>query len=147
MRRLRPIRARRSATLRVCRSPQTPIYMPQTRLIRWHVSRRDGRMVHQGGSRNPYHPGRRAPRRPVHPGPSRIILLPSGCGPDLDAVASQTPHYVQVVGFIDQVKIDMLPDDYGGEMVSQNLPIRASDRDALTDNGVEPIGPARYAAV
>ena len=82
-------------------------------------------MVHQGGPRNPYHPGRRAPGRPVHPGPSRIILLPSECGPDLDAVASQTPHYVQVVGFIDQVKIDMLPDDYGGEMVSQNLLFRA----------------------
>ncbi|GAA5874555.1 hypothetical protein JCM3774_004647 [Rhodotorula dairenensis] len=28
----------------------------------------------------------------------------------------RTPHYIQVVGFIDQVKIDMLPDDYGGEM-------------------------------
>ncbi|BGP39941.1 hypothetical protein JCM10450v2_003921 [Rhodotorula kratochvilovae] len=28
----------------------------------------------------------------------------------------QTPHYVQVVGYIDQVKINMLPDDYGGEM-------------------------------
>ncbi|TKA55221.1 hypothetical protein B0A53_02191 [Rhodotorula sp. CCFEE 5036] len=28
----------------------------------------------------------------------------------------QTPHYVQVVGYIDQVKIDMLEGDYGGEM-------------------------------
>ncbi|GAA5981770.1 hypothetical protein JCM10908_004603 [Rhodotorula pacifica] len=28
----------------------------------------------------------------------------------------QTPHYVQVVGYIDQVKIDLLADDYGGEM-------------------------------
>ena len=84
-------------------------------------------MVHQGGPRNPYHPGRRAPGRPVHPGPSRIILLPSECGPDLDAVASQTPHYVQVVGFIDQVKIDMLPDDYGGEMVRSNLLLSCYD--------------------
>lgn len=30
----------------------------------------------------------------------------------------QTPHYVQVVGYIDQVKIDLMADDYGGEMVS-----------------------------
>lgn len=28
----------------------------------------------------------------------------------------RTPHYVQVVGFIDQTKINMLADDYGGEM-------------------------------
>ncbi|KAJ8295094.1 hypothetical protein OF846_002133 [Rhodotorula toruloides] len=28
----------------------------------------------------------------------------------------RTPHYVQVVGYIDQVKIDMQADDYGGEM-------------------------------
>ncbi|GAA5916279.1 hypothetical protein JCM6882_005067 [Rhodosporidiobolus microsporus] len=28
----------------------------------------------------------------------------------------QTPHYVQVVGFIDQQKINILPEDYGGEM-------------------------------
>lgn len=29
----------------------------------------------------------------------------------------QTPHYVQVVGFINQVDIDMMEGDYGGEMV------------------------------
>ncbi|GAA5846094.1 hypothetical protein JCM9279_004784 [Rhodotorula babjevae] len=29
---------------------------------------------------------------------------------------TRTPHYIQVVGFIDQVKINMLPEDYGGEM-------------------------------
>ncbi|GAA6048247.1 hypothetical protein JCM3770_006502 [Rhodotorula araucariae] len=28
----------------------------------------------------------------------------------------QTPHYVQVVGYIDQAQINMLPEDYGGEM-------------------------------
>lgn len=33
---------------------------------------------------------------------------------------TQTPHYVQVVGYIDQVKIDMLEGDYGGEMVRQD---------------------------
>jgi len=28
----------------------------------------------------------------------------------------KTPDYVQVVGFIDQTKINMLKGDYGGEM-------------------------------
>jgi hypothetical protein len=33
----------------------------------------------------------------------------------------QTPHYVQVVGYINQQAINILPEDYGGEMV-RSLP-------------------------
>jgi len=41
-------------------------------------------------------------------------LIPAGALTGVQFVKS--PAYVQVVGFIDQTKINMLPGDYGGEM-------------------------------
>lgn len=51
-------------------------------------------------------------------------LIPAGALTGVQYL--KTPDYIQVVGFIDQTKINMLPDDYGGEMDPHGADLRGN---------------------
>jgi len=51
-------------------------------------------------------------------------LIPAGSITGIQML--KTPDYIQVVGFIDQTKIDMVADDYGGEMDPHGADLRGN---------------------